>query len=240
MCAQSNESLADRIQRVVNRPEFRHASFGIEFYSLDTGKVVYALNSEELFIPVSTTKLLTEGTLLAKLGPDYRFHTRVYRTGTVDKHENLKGDLVLVASGDPNLSNRIQPDGTLAFRDVDHSYGGPALPGDPLAVIRQLAQSVRAKGILRIEGRVLVDATLFPDGQPEGGTGVVISSISVNDNVIDLSAKPGTRAGDPVNFESSPHTSYVKFVNRLTTTAEGTSPQLSEPGIQVNPDGSSP
>src|SRR5207253_587703 len=101
-----------RIQKVIGRPEFAHANFGIEFYSLDTGKVVYALNAAKLFVPASTTKTLTEGTVLAKLGPGYRFHTRVYRTGSVDKHGTLKGDLILVASGDPNLSNRIQPDGT--------------------------------------------------------------------------------------------------------------------------------
>src|SRR4029077_21185234 len=119
--AQSESALAQRIQMVISRPEFAHANFGIEFYSLDTGKVIYSLNSDKLFVPASTTKILTEGTLLAKLGADYRFHARVYRTGPVDKHGALKGDLILVASGDPNLSNRIQSDGTLAFVDEDHS-----------------------------------------------------------------------------------------------------------------------
>src|SRR5213083_44648 len=105
-----------------------------------------------MFVPASTTKLLTEGTLLAKLGADYRFHTRIYRTGPLDSKGKLKGDLVLVASGDPDLSNRIQPDGTLAFVDEDHSYGGPALPGDPLAIIKQLAKDVAVKGIHKIQG----------------------------------------------------------------------------------------
>ena len=101
--AQSESSLAERIQKVISRPEFAHANFGIEFYSLDAGKVVYALNADKLFVPASTTKILTEGTLLATLGAGYRFHTRVYRTGPIDKHGTLKGDLILVASGDPNL-----------------------------------------------------------------------------------------------------------------------------------------
>jgi D-alanyl-D-alanine carboxypeptidase len=115
--AQATASLADRIQKVMDRPEFARANFGIEFYSLETGKVVYSLNANKLFVPASTTKTLTEGTVLAKLGADYRFHTVIYRTGPIDKKGTLKGDLVLVASGDPNLSNRIQPDGTLAFVD---------------------------------------------------------------------------------------------------------------------------
>ena len=65
--------------------------------------------------------MLTEGTALSLLGPDYRFHTRVFRTGAIDASGTLEGDLILVAAGDPNLSNRIQPDGTLAFQNQDHA-----------------------------------------------------------------------------------------------------------------------
>ena len=236
--AQSEPTLAERIQKVISRPEFAHANFGVEFYSLDTGKVIYALNADKLFVPASTTKILTEGTLLAKLGADYRFHTCVYRTGAIDKHATLKGDLILVASGDPNLSNRVQPDGTLAFVDEDHSYQGPALPGDPLSVIKQLANDVAAKGIRKIEGRVLIDATLFPDGPREGGTNVVMSSIMVNDNVIDLLGSPGAKAGDPVDFKTSPQTSYIKFVNHLLTSPAGIRPTFEPPDFVTNPDGS--
>src|SRR5215472_10673338 len=236
--AQSENSLAQRIQKVITRPEFAHANFGIEFYSLDTGKVIYTLNGDKLFVPASTTKTLTEGTVLAKLGADYRFHTRVYRTGSVDKHGTLKGDLILVASGDPNLSNRIQLDGTLAFVDEDHSYGGPALPGDPLAVVKQLAKDIVAKGIHKIQGRVLIDTSLFPDGPREGGTNVVMSSIMINDNVIDLLAAPGAKEGDPVVLTTSPHTSYLKFVNNGKTTAAGTKPSFDSPDFTTNADGS--
>src|SRR5882724_4476849 len=236
--AQSEVSLAQRIQKVISRPEFAHANFGIEFYSLDRGKVIYALNADKLFVPASTTKILTEGTLLAKLGADYRFHTHVYRTGPVDSKGKLKGDLILVAGGDPNLSNRIQPDGTLAFVDQDHSYQGPALPGDPLLVIRQLAKDVAANGIRKIDGRVLIDATLFPDGPREGGTNVVMSSIMVNDNVIDLIGSPGAKVGDPVDLKSSPQTSYIKLVNHLLTSPAGTKPSFESPDFATNPDGS--
>jgi PBP4 family serine-type D-alanyl-D-alanine carboxypeptidase len=214
---QAPDSLDARIQKVMVRPEFARSNFGIEFYDLESGKVLYALNADKLFVPASTTKLLTEGAVLAKLGPDYRFHTCVYRTGPVDKHGTLKGNLILVASGDPNLSNRIQPDGTLAFVDEDHSYNGPALPGDPLAVIKEFADQVAAKSIRKIEGSVYVDASLMPDGEHEGGTGVTMSSIIVNDNILDLTATPGEKVGDPVALGVSPHTTYFRFRNALTT-----------------------
>ena len=44
-------------------------------------------------VPGSTTKLLTEGTMLELFGGDYRFHTRVYRTGPLKKDGVLEGRL---------------------------------------------------------------------------------------------------------------------------------------------------
>src|SRR5579859_6473954 len=235
--SRAQDTLAARIQKVLDRPEFARANFGIEFFDLANGKVVYAHDANKLFVPASTTKLLSEGTLLAKLGADYRFHTKIYRTGTLDKKGRLKGDLILVASGDPNLSNRIRPDGTLAFVDEDHSYDGPAVPGDPLAVIKQLAKDVAAKGLRKIEGRVLIDTRLFPDGPREGGTNVVMSSIIVNDNVIDLVATPAAKPGDPATLVTSPQTSYAKFIARITTGAANTKPDLYVSDPVINPDG---
>ncbi|HEY2459492.1 MAG TPA: D-alanyl-D-alanine carboxypeptidase/D-alanyl-D-alanine-endopeptidase [Candidatus Acidoferrum sp.] len=234
----SPATLAERIQKVMDRPEFAHSDFGIQFYSLDSGKILYSLNANKLFVPASTTKLLTEGTVLAQFGADYRFHTRVFHTGTLDAKGRLKGDLILVASGDPNLSDRIQPDGTLAFVDEDHSYNGPALPGDPLMVIKQLAKAIAVKGVRKIEGRVLIDTRLLPDGPREGGTNVVLSSIVVNDNVIDLIGTPGAKPGDLATIQSNPQTSYVKFINRVTTSVAGTKPLLEDPEINFNSNGS--
>jgi N-acyl-D-amino-acid deacylase len=233
--------LADEIKKITSRPEFKHATFGIEFYSLDRHQSVFTLNPEELFTPASTTKLLTEGTTLALLGADYRFHTPVYRTGPLDKDGVLHGDLVLVASGDPNLSGRIQPDGTLAFEDEDHCYGGSfdtrAVPGDPLAVLRELARQVASHGVKHVEGHVLVDATLFPEGQNELGTGTVISPIVVNDNIIDVTAKPGAAAGEPVMLDISPSTAYAKFINEATTGTAGSNPDINFSEDTVAPNG---
>src|ERR1700735_1378046 len=95
--AQSGDSLEQRIKKVMDRPEFAHARFGLEFITAATGEVVYKLNSPQLFVPGSTTKLLSEGTMLEILGSDYRFHTKIYRTGPIAKDGTLQGDLILVA-----------------------------------------------------------------------------------------------------------------------------------------------
>jgi D-alanyl-D-alanine carboxypeptidase/D-alanyl-D-alanine-endopeptidase (penicillin-binding protein 4) len=228
------QSLTQRVQAIMDRPEFKHALFGIEFYSLDKGKVIYAINADKLFTPGSTTKLLTEGTALSLLGADYRFHTRVYRTGPVEADGTLNGHLVLVASGDPNLSGRLNSDGTLAFENEDHSYDGDpntrAVPGDPLLVIRRLAQQVADKGIKRINGHLIVDASMFREGARELGTGVVMSPIVVNDNIVDVIVTPGATEGAPVIFKSSPATAYVTFTNSATTGKPD-----SEPDIRMAP-----
>jgi PBP4 family serine-type D-alanyl-D-alanine carboxypeptidase len=238
--AQSGDTLDQRIRQIMARPVFAHSRFGVEFIAADTGDVVYQLNSQQLFTPGSTTKLLSAGTALQLLGADYRFHTKIYRTGAIDKRGTLKGDLVLAASGDPDLSNRIQPDGTLAFENEDHSYGGSdskGLPGDPLQVIRDLAKQVAARGIKKIDGRVLVDVSLFPEGDRELGTGVVISPIVVNDNVIDVIISPGATEDSAVQLKIAPETAYVHIVNQAITGKAGTPASLKYEDEKLNADG---
>ncbi len=231
-------TLTQRIEAIMSRPEFTHSQFGIEIYTLDKKAVIYQFNPDKLMVPGSTTKLLTEGTVLKSLGGDYRFHTRVYRTGNL-KNGVLDGDIVLVASGDPNLSGRIQPDGSLAYENMDHSYGGPDSKGlgDPLLVIRQLAQQVADKGIRRIKGKVLVDVSLFPEGDRELGTNVVISPIVVNDNVIDVIATGGDKEGAPVSLRVSPKTAYVQVINQATTGKPDSKTTLNYTAEKLNPDG---
>jgi PBP4 family serine-type D-alanyl-D-alanine carboxypeptidase len=234
--------LEERIRAVIDRPEFAHAMWGMQFTSLDSGRVVYALNAEKLFTPGSTTKLLTMGTAMGILGADHQFNTRVYRTGPV-RQGVLEGQLVLLASGDPNLSARLRKaDRTLAFENVDHSYDADpntrAVPGDPLLVLRELARQVRQHGITRVRGSVIVDASLFPEGERELGTGVVISPIVVNDNLVDVTIRAGTEAGQAAPLTVSPTTAYVHFINKVVTAPAGTRPSIRWSSDSMRADGS--
>jgi len=241
LLAQSCDTLEQRIKKVMDRPEFAHSRFGLEFITADSGEVIYKLNASQLFVPGSTTKLLSEGTMLEVLGADYRFHTKIYRTGPIGKDGTLQGDVILVASGDLDLSNRIRPDDTLIFEDEDHSYGGPdskGLPGDPLAVIRDFAKQIAAKGIKRVKGRVLVDASLFPEGYRELGTGVVVSPVVVNDNVIDVIVSPGATDKSPVQLKIAPQTGYITIINEATTGKAGSKASVEYDDDKLNADGS--
>lgn len=239
--ATGSPALSDRIGAILARPEFKHAIFGIEIYSLDTSSVVYALNADRFFVPGSTTKLVTMGSALHLLGADYRFHTRAYRTGEVSADGTLRGDLVLEASGDPNLSGRIRPGDKLAFENMDHSYGGidsHGLEGDPIDPVRAMAGAVASRGIKRITGRVIVDHSLYQEGERDGGTGFVISPIIVNDNAIDIIVHPGAAEGAPVALDISPTTAYARFDNELVTGKAGSALALHIDSDVVAGDGS--
>jgi len=217
-----NSTLAAKIAEINARPEFVHATFGVAAYDLDAKKMVFGLNAEQLFTPGSTTKLLTMGTALALLGADYRFHTPVYRTGPIDRGV-VKGDLVLVGAGDPNLSGRALGD-TLGFSDEDHSYTGRGdsvakAIGDPLAAMRDLAGQIASHGIRQVEGRVLVDVSLFPQGERELGTGVIISPVVLNDNVVDLLISPGAASGEGARVRASPELGMFQLANEIVTGA---------------------
>lgn len=221
MIAAATAALALAINAPTRTPRLKNSIVAGEVYDLDSHRVLYARNAGVLMVPASTTKLLTEGTSLALLGPGFRWTTPVYRDGPVDAHGVLRGNLVLVASGDPNLSQRVRPNGTLAFENEDHAYDGSpetkAVPGDPLAVLRDLATQIAKAGIKTIQGQVFVDSALFSDQGTEDGTGTTLSPVVVNDNLVDVTVTPGAHPGDPVSIAVSPQTPYVKFQNEAKT-----------------------
>ncbi|MBO0720351.1 MAG: D-alanyl-D-alanine carboxypeptidase/D-alanyl-D-alanine-endopeptidase [Blastocatellia bacterium] len=225
---QEQSDLATRIENIMRRPEFQNGRWGMKFYDPSTKQIIYSLNSDQLFNPASSMKVFVEGTAFDALGTDYLFRTRVYRTGPVARGV-LKGDLVLVAGGDLLLGGRVLPDGSLALPHPDHSYSdtGNAVPvsDDPLRSIRQLAFQVAAHGIRRIEGRVLVDASLFPETKDTGGNGeITVSPMMINDNLIDVTVTPGPQEGEPAKLHISPETAYLKIINQTITMAASEPP----------------
>ena len=238
---QTPKTFIEAVKQVTGRPAYAHANWGLEVWSVDESKPLYAMNGDKLFIPGSTTKLFTEGSALYLLGPDYRFHTPLYRTGRIDKTGVLHGDLILVGSGDPNLSDRVQPDGTLAFADEDHTYGGAdshLVGSDPIIVLHELAKAAKAAGIKRVTGKVRVDVSLFPETDRDLGTGETISPVIVNDNAIDITYGPGVRQGDPASFTiNGPAVPYIHFVNKIVTIESGKG-RVEDPVTVDNKDGS--
>ncbi|HEU5402108.1 MAG TPA: D-alanyl-D-alanine carboxypeptidase/D-alanyl-D-alanine-endopeptidase [Terriglobales bacterium] len=227
-----NKELAKKIDAILAQPEVARGFWGIEIDNLDTGKTIYSQNADRLFTPASNTKLFTTATTLALIGPDYRFHTTVETTGTLDKYGRLDGDLILIGRGDPNLSGRDLPYNLKTERTQS-----------PTHVLEELADQIVARGVKVIDGDVIGDDTFFPyqrygEGWSQDdlmwGDGAPASAITVNDNVLFLSVRPAAHPGERAFINLMPFSDYYKIDNRIMTTPAGTGPRrialLREPG----------
>ncbi len=96
------ESFRNAVDSILTRSCHRGLRVGAKFYSLDRQQVIYARNSDSLFTPASNMKMFTSAMALKKVGPDYRFHTRLYTLGKI-QGTVLKGDLYIKGFGDPSL-----------------------------------------------------------------------------------------------------------------------------------------
>ncbi|HSF97019.1 MAG TPA: D-alanyl-D-alanine carboxypeptidase/D-alanyl-D-alanine-endopeptidase [Thermohalobaculum sp.] len=77
---------------------------GYMLIDLDTGQVLASREPDRGFAPASTAKLPTAIYALDRLGPDFRFETRVVTDGTI-RGETLEGNLYLLGGGDPELDS---------------------------------------------------------------------------------------------------------------------------------------
>ncbi|RAO98428.1 hypothetical protein PW5551_10065 [Petrotoga sp. 9PW.55.5.1] len=76
---------------------------GFELRNLNSNTVLFEYNSEKLFIPASLTKLITAMVSLESLGDNYKFETKIYKTGEINT--NFRGNLYIKGFGDPVLKN---------------------------------------------------------------------------------------------------------------------------------------
>ena len=168
--------------------------WGIEAVDLDTGAVVYAHNSNQLFTPASNAKMFTTAAGLALVGGDYRFRTTVEASTAPDKYGRMAGDVVLVGRGDPNLSGRALPYALKTQR-----------PWPPEQALIELADQVTARGVRVIDGDLVADDTFYTfERYAEGWTeddllwdyGAPVSALTINDNSLFLSVLPAEHVGE--------------------------------------------
>jgi D-alanyl-D-alanine carboxypeptidase/D-alanyl-D-alanine-endopeptidase (penicillin-binding protein 4) len=224
--AGENVALRPRIESILATPGFENGHWGILVVDRKTGHSVFERNPDQLFAPASVAKLFSTAAALVALGTNHRFGTPLVRRGEIDSQGVLRGDLILVAQGDLCMGGRTGPDGTLLFRDDDHTYAAGNLdsqvtPTDPLAGLDHLAREVQAAGIREIAGDVIVDDRLFDPASTTGSGPRRVSPIVINDNVIDILAQPAAKAGEPALVTFQPTTQFVTMDAQVATVASG-------------------
>ena len=115
------------------------------------GRELVAHDADVPVLPASTLKIVTAAAALVTFGPEARFTTRVEATAPVDHDGVVRGDLVLIGTGDPVLATP--------------EYGRWIYPVRPRTPFEDLAEQLAAHGVRRVEGDVVGVVERF-DGPP--------------------------------------------------------------------------
>lgn len=201
-------ALRQFVDSLVGAPEFRSMHWGVLIVDPGRGETLYSRNADKLFMPASNMKLLTGTTALTQLGPDYRWPTTLWARGPV-RNGVLEGDLVVKGQGDPSISAH-------------------ARAGDALAPLRGLADSLRARGITRVKGRIVAAPSPFTDSPLGYGWAyddldesysAGIDALYFNEGFSEIVVYGGANPGDPVRATTRPATTYPSLIVRARTVA---------------------
>ncbi len=196
----------DTVDRQIADSLLSGASLGISIIDITSDSAIYSYQSDKFFTPASNLKLFTSAAALGILGPGYRFKTEFQYRGKINKKGRLDGDLIVVGGGDPLISGRFRPRVT--------------------EVLELWADSLKARGIREIKGKMIADNSFF--APPDLGPGwswddlsywyaCPISALSFNDNCVDLKFLPGKKAGDRAIVKIDPITKYISIKNDAVT-----------------------
>jgi D-alanyl-D-alanine carboxypeptidase/D-alanyl-D-alanine-endopeptidase (penicillin-binding protein 4) len=197
------------IDSLVALPETRHARWGVLIVDPERGDTLYSRDAGKLLVPASNQKILTGAIALTTLGPDYRFETPVLARGEI-RADTLRGDLLVVGRGDPSVS--------------DH------MAGDAMIPLRAIADSLRARGLRHIRGRVLAEGNAFPDANAGFGWqledfdapyGAVVDELLLNEGFSELHVRGAERAGEPPRVLTAPARTFPRVRVEATTIVRG-------------------
>lgn len=139
------QQLADQLQRQISVPELETALVGIMVQSAETGEILFEHNANTLFLPASNEKIPTAVATLLNLGENFQYETAIYTNGKIEDGI-LKGDLIVVGSGDP----------TIGYRSCENEK-------DSCFAFINWADSLKAMGINKIDGNIVGVDDVFDD-----------------------------------------------------------------------------
>lgn len=211
----SRGPLKSKLDRIISRPAFAHALWGIQVRDLRSGKVLYSLNDDVSLTPASTLKLATTAAALDAYGPTATITTTVETAGRLDDAGRVLGDVFLVGRGDPMI------------------WGTSEVT--PVTGFDRLADALAVAGVKRIEGRLVGQEAAFTGSRRavEWGWGDLmwyygadVSALVFNNSAVHLKVAPGERVGDPVSLDRNPRSAYYQVIVTATTAAPDSKPDL--------------
>src|SRR5881409_37032 len=207
-------SLEHRLAQLIDAPPFSRATWGIYVVD-DRGRVLFQRNADRLSVPASNTKLVVSAAATVLLPADYRVTTSLLVSGRVDDGV-LQGDLILYGRGDPTWSERCYATDTLAPGACDSAF----------TAIDAIADSLRARGLRRITGKLVGDGSYFEPTliHPAWNAfdlnawyAAPVSGLGFHGNSVDFTIAPGDAVDRPPLITWSPDLGLIGFENRART-----------------------
>ena len=204
----TTQRLQSDLAALLDQPGLRRTTWGVAVESLSSGDRLFERNPGTQLIPGSTMKLVTAAATAAAAGWDYTFETTVAITGPVEEGV-LRGDLVIVGTGDPSLEGRA---GT--------------------SLIAPLLAALREQGIRRIDGRIIGDDNLVEEPRPGLAwswddlgvtTGAVAGALNIGENTTRVSVASPREIGAQAMLLLPPDSRDLPLINRTTTGPRGAS-----------------
>jgi D-alanyl-D-alanine carboxypeptidase/D-alanyl-D-alanine-endopeptidase (penicillin-binding protein 4) len=193
-------ALANTVGAIASTHPMDTARLGVSVVEADDGHVLFQRDADDEFAPASNFKLLVAATALSYLGPQFRYETRLVARGPV-RGGTLFGDLILVAGGDPILSRP----------DLAHAVA-----------------AVKAAGIERVAGTLLVDDSIFDEQRYGAGWAwddfpyyyqPPVQALSIDEGLANVTVVPGAAEGDPASASIEPNGGAMTVASRAVTTA---------------------
>jgi D-alanyl-D-alanine carboxypeptidase/D-alanyl-D-alanine-endopeptidase (penicillin-binding protein 4) len=217
--AQLPRKATNSLDSLLDSPPFNRNLWGVALTD-ENGRLLFGRNAGRLFIPASNTKLVVSAVAAALLDPGWTVATSVYGAGPLTKGV-VEGDMVLYGRGNPTFGRRCYATDSTLPGVCDH---------DPFARFRELADSLRARGVRSIRGDLVGDGSWF-EGElvhPDWGNydlnwwfAAPVSGLGFNDNSVDIAWKPGPDVDAPALLEMDPDLGDVFLENRTRTVAPG-------------------
>ena len=201
--AQEIANVRKAIDKLMAAPALRGAQVGLVASDTTRGTLLYSRNADQEFMPASNFKLLVGSAALARLGTAFHYTT------SVDADAAPVGGIV-----HGNVYLRGGGDALLRQGDLDDA-----------------AAALAARGVTRIDGDVVTDATRYDDHRYEDGWSwddlpyyyaPVVTALELEDGTLHMTFLPGAAAGEPATLRVWPQADTAYDIdNRLTTGASG-------------------
>src|SRR5436190_4261584 len=207
-------SLQQRVTRLIDQPPFDRATWNI-YVQDDRGRVLFNRNGDRFSVPASSTRLIVAAAATVLLPPVFPVRTVLYANGAGTRGV-LQGDLILYGRGDPTWSERCYTVDTLAPGGCDSTW----------TAVDAIAESLRARGLRRVTGKVVGDGSYFEPTLTHPGWNTFdlnwwyaapVSGLGFHDNSVDFQIAPGAAVDQPPAITWNPDLHFFTFENRART-----------------------